>query len=294
METTFQRSAAPSRRSATPFKPGIFAVRGLGTLIVLFWSALVIVPLVVVLSVALKSPVDLLNNPMGWPSQFVWSNFADAWNNAALGQSLVNSVLITSCTLLGLIVCGAMAAYPLARFTGPWSQRTYLYFVAGLIVPIQLGLFPLYKEMHDLGLINTYYGVILLYIAINLPFVIFLYTGFIKTVPRELEEAALLDGAGPMQTFWMIVFPLLRPVTATVAITSTLSIWNDFFIPLIFLQRDGMQTLPLAIYNFVGQFNNNWSLIFASVIISSLPLIVLFLILQRYFIKGIAAGAVRG
>jgi raffinose/stachyose/melibiose transport system permease protein len=203
-------------------------------------------------------------------------------------------VLITSCTLLGLIVCGAMAAYPLARFTGPWSQRTYLYFVAGLIVPIQLGLFPLYKEMHDLELINTYHGVILLYIAINLPFVIFLYTGFIKTVPRELEEAALLDGAGPMQTFWMIVFPLLRPVTATVAITSTLSIWNDFFIPLIFLQRDGMQTLPLAIYNFVGQFNNNWSLIFASVIISSLPLIVLFLILQRYFIKGIAAGAVRG
>ena len=277
-----------------PFKPGFLAFRGLALLIVLFWSVLVVIPLVVLFSVALKSPVELLNNPMGWPAHFVWSNFADAWNNAALGQALVNSALITSCTLLGLIVCGAMAAYPLARFTGPWSQRTYLYFVAGLIVPIQLGLFPLYKEMHDLGLINTYYGVILLYIAINLPFVIFLYTGFIKTVPRELDEAALLDGAGPLQTFWMIVFPLLRPVTATVVITSTLSIWNDFFIPLIFLQRDGMQTLPLAIYNFVGQFNNNWSLIFASVIISSLPLIVLFLLLQRYFIKGIAAGAVRG
>jgi raffinose/stachyose/melibiose transport system permease protein len=291
METTLSKRSA---RPATPFKPGVLALRGLGVLIVLFWSALVIVPLTILLSVALKSPVDLLNNPMGWPARFVWSNFADAWNNAALGQAFANSALITSCTLLGLIVCGAMAAYPLARFTGPWSQRTYLYFVAGLIVPIQLGLFPLYKEMHDLQLINTYYGVILLYIAFNLPFVIFLYTGFIKTVPRELEEAAILDGAGPMQTFWMIVFPLLRPVTATVAITSTLGIWNDFFIPLIFLQRDGMQTLPLAIYNFVGQFNNNWSLIFASVIISSLPLIVLFLILQRYFIKGIAAGALRG
>ncbi len=292
METTFQRSATP-KRSAPPFKPGVLALRGLGGLIVLFWSTLVVVPLVILFSVALKSPVDLLNNPMGWPARFVWTNFADAWNNAELGQAFFNSVLITSCALLGLIVCGASAAYPLARFTGPWSQRTYTYFVAGLIVPFQLGLFPLYKEMHDLGLINTYYGAILLYIAVNLPFVIFLYTGFIKTVPRELEEAALLDGAGPMQTFWLIVFPLLRPVTATVAITSTLSIWNDFFIPLIFLQRDGMQTLPLAIYNFVGQFNNNWSLIFASVIISSLPLIVLFLILQRYFIKGIAAGALR-
>ena len=285
---------ALSQKSATPLKPGFLASRGLALLIVIVWSVLVIVPLLVLLSVALKSPTDLLNNPIGWPAQFVWSNFVDAWNNASLGQAFINSVLITGFTLVGLIVCGSLAAYPLARFTGPWSQRIYIYFVAGLIVPIQLGLFPLYKEMHDLQLINTYYGAILLYIAVNLPFVIFLYTGFIKTVPRELEEAALLDGASPLRTFWVIVFPLLRPVTATVAITSALSTWNDFFIPLIFLQRDGMQTLPLAIYNFVGQYNNNWSLIFASVIISSLPLIVLFLILQRYFIKGIAAGALRG
>jgi raffinose/stachyose/melibiose transport system permease protein len=282
------------KKSATPLNPGLLASRGLALLIVLFWSALVVIPLTVLLSVALKSPTDLLNNPLGWPAQFAWSNFVDAWNNASLGQAFFNSVLITGTTLLGLILFGAMAAYPLARLTGPWSQRIYLYFVAGLIVPIQLGLFPLYKEMHDLQLINTYQGAILLYIAVNLPFVIFLYTGFIKTVPRELDEAALLDGAGPMRTFWMIVFPLLRPVTATVAITSALSTWNDFFIPLIFLQRDGMQTLPLAIYNFVGQYNNNWSLIFASVIISSLPLIVIFLFLQRYFIKGIAAGALRG
>jgi raffinose/stachyose/melibiose transport system permease protein len=282
------------KKSAMPLNPGFLASRGLALLIVLFWSALVVIPLVVLLSVALKSPVEMLNNPLGWPAQFVWSNFADAWNNASLGQALFNSVLITGVTLLGLILFGAMAAYPLARFTGPWSQRVYIYFVAGLIVPIQLGLFPLYKEMHDLQLINTYQGVILLYIAVNLPFVIFLYTGFIKTVPRELEEAALLDGASPMQTFWLIVFPLLTPVTATVAITGALSTWNDFFIPLIFLQRDGMQTLPLAIFNFVGQYNNNWSLIFASVIISSLPLVVIFLVLQRYFIKGIAAGALRG
>ena len=282
------------KKSAAPLKPGLLASKALALLIVLVWSALVVIPLMVLLSVALKSPTDLLTNPIGWPAQFVWSNFADAWNNASLGQAFFNSVLITGVTLLGLILFGSMAAYPLARFTGPWSQRIYLYFVAGLIVPIQLGLFPLYKEMHDLQLINTYQGAILLYIAINLPFVVFLYTGFIKTVPRELDEAALLDGADPIRTFWLIVFPLLRPVTATVAITSSLGTWNDFFIPLIFLQRDGMQTLPLAIYNFVGQYNNNWSLIFASVIISSLPLIVMFLVLQRYFIKGIAAGALRG
>jgi raffinose/stachyose/melibiose transport system permease protein len=282
------------KTSVRQWKIDLFAFRGLSLLLVLFWCAMVIVPLMVLLSVALKSPVELLTNPIGWPTQFVWSNFADAWNNAALGQAFLNSVLITAFSLLCLILCGASAAYPLARVTHPWAKRVYTYFLAGLIVPLQLGLFPLYKEMHDLQLINTYYGVILLYTAINLPFVILLYTGFIKTIPRELEEAALLDGAGPLGTFWMVVFPLLRPVTATVAITSSVGIWNDFFIPLIFLQREGMQTLPLAIYDFVGQFTNNWSLIFASVIISSLPLIVLFLILQRNFIKGIAAGAVRG
>jgi raffinose/stachyose/melibiose transport system permease protein len=288
------QSAALRRKLMRSLRPHFLLPRGLALLLVLLWSALVIVPLVVLLSVALKSPSELLTNPLGWPAQFVWSNFSAAWDNAALGQALFNSVLITGATLIGLIVCGSLAAYPLARLTGPWPQRLYLYFVAGLIVPIQLGLFPLYKEMHDLQLINTYYGVILLYIAINLPFAIFLYTGFIKTVPRELEEAARLDGASPMRTFWTIVFPLLRPVTATVAITGALSTWNDFFIPLIFLQRDGMQTLPLAIFNFVGQFNNNWSLIFASVTISSIPLIVAFLFLQRYFIKGITAGALRG
>src|SRR5215831_5890040 len=209
------------KKYAIPLKPGVLAFRGLALLVVLFWSAMVVIPLVVLLSVALKSPVDLLNNPMGWPARFVWSNFADAWNNAALGQAFFNSALITGATVIGLVVCGSLAAYPLARFSGPWFQRTYVYFLVGLIFPIQLGLYPLYKEMHDLQLINTYYGVVLLYIAINLPFVIFLYAGFIKTVPRELEEAALLDGAGPMRTFWVIVFPLLTPVTATVAITST-------------------------------------------------------------------------
>ncbi|GAC1362618.1 MAG: carbohydrate ABC transporter permease [Ktedonobacteraceae bacterium] len=268
--------------------------KGASLLLVLIWSLIVAIPLIIIVSIAVKSGPDLVSNPIGWPKQFVWSNFADAWNNANLGQAFENSVLITSISILILILCGASAAYTLARQTGAWSNRLYTYFVAGLIVPTQLGLIPLYKEMHDLQLINTYHGVVLVYVAGNLPLVIFLYTGFIKTVPRELEEAALMDGAGPLRIFWTIIFPLLQPITATVAITSSLSIWNDFFIPLLFLQKDEMHTLPMAIFSFVGQYNNNWPLIFASVIVSSLPLILLFLLLQRYFIKGIASGALKG
>jgi raffinose/stachyose/melibiose transport system permease protein len=268
--------------------------KGITYLIVLFWSLLVLIPLGIVLSVAVKSPSELLKNPFGWPTQFAWSNFSDAWNNAALGQALFNSVLITGVSIVVLIICGASAAYPLARQRGVWSHRLYLYFVAGIIVPFQLCIIPLYKEMHDLHLINSYYGACLLYIASNLPLVIFLYTGFIKTVPRELEEAAAIDGASPLRIFWEIIFPLLQPVTATVVITASLSIWNDLFIPLLFLQKNEMQTLPMAIYSFTGQYNNNWSLIFASVIVSSLPLVLLFLFLQRHFIKGIAGGAMKG
>jgi raffinose/stachyose/melibiose transport system permease protein len=265
-----------------------------GYLIVLLWSLAVVLPLGIVISVAVKSPTELLNNPFGWPAQPVWSNFSDAWNNAGLGQALWNSILITGISLIALIVFGSSAAYPLARQSGAWSHRMYLYFVAGVIVPFQLCIIPLYKEMHDWHLINTYYGASLLYTASNLPLVVFLYTGFIKTVPREMEEAAFMDGANQWSIFWRIIFPLLRPVTATVVITSSLSIWNDLFVPLLFLQKSEMQTLPMAIYSFTGQYYNSWSLIFASVIVSSLPLILLFLFLQRYFIKGITGGAIKG
>lgn len=276
------------------FQPGDLHKKGIAYLIVLFWSLLVLIPLGIVLSVAVKSPSELLKNPFGWPTQIVWSNFSDAWNNAALGQALFNSILITGVSIVVLIICGASAAYPLARQRGVWSHRLYLYFVAGVIVPFQLCIIPLYKEMHDLHLINSYYGACLLYTASNLPLVIFLYTGFIKTVPRELDEAAVIDGASPWRIFWGIIFPLLQPVTATVVITASLSIWNDLFIPLLFLQKNEMQTLPMAIYSFTGQYYNNWTLIFASVVVSSLPLILLFLFLQRYFIKGIAGGAMKG
>ena len=261
---------------------------------VIFWLLVVLIPISVLVSVAVKSPQDQLLHPLGWPLQFMWSNFTDAWNNANLGGAFVNSLIVTSSAIFGLIIFGSSAAYPLARNTGKWSTRMYLYFIAGIIVPGQLSIIPLYREMHSLQLVNTLPGVILIFIAGSLPFVIFLYTGFIKTVPQELEEAAFIDGASPLRTFWTIVFPLLKPVTATVIITTSLSIWNDFFTSLLFLQGDQVRTVPLAIYSFVGTYNNQWPLIFASIVMSSLPLILVFLFLQRYFIKGIAGGALKG
>jgi raffinose/stachyose/melibiose transport system permease protein len=258
------------------------------------WTLLLLLPLVTAISIALKTRFDLLERPLGIPQPFAWNNIKTAWDQASLGTALINSLLITSGAVLGLVVFGSLAAYPLARRVGRWPQGIYTYFILGLIVPLQLGLIPLYRTWNWLGLVDTHLGVILIQIGASLPLVIFLYTGFIKTVPCELEEAAAIDGAGQWRIFWTIVFPLLRPVTATVIILTSLVIWNDFLIALLFLQSPDLQTVPLAIYGFVGQYSQSWNLIFASIFVSSLPIIAVFLVLQRSFIKGLTGGALKG
>lgn len=263
-------------------------------LVLLVWTLIILVPVLAVFSVAFKTRMELLNNPLGWPQIFHWDNFARAWDQAAMGTAFANSIIVTVASVIGIVIIGASAAYPIARRSAMAYNVLYLYFFAGIILPGQFGLFALYREWTDLGLVNTLLGVVLCSIGGSMPFVIFLYTGFIKGVPRELEEAAALDGSGPFRTFWTIVFPLLLPATATIIITSGLSVWNDLFTSLIFLQDQDKQTLPLAIYSFVGQYGNDWTLLMASIIISSLPLIMVFFFLQRYFVQGLSGGALRG
>lgn len=272
----------------------VLTKRGAAIVPLTIWTLFLLVPLVTAVSIAFKTRFDLLVNPLGLPHPFAGNNIITAWTQADLSAALVNSLIITGGAVLGLVVLGSIAAYPLARRVGRWPRGIYTYFVLGLIVPLQLGLIPLYRTWNWLGLVDTHLGVILIQIGALLPLVIFLYTGFIKTVPRELEEAAAIDGASQWRTFWTIVFPLLRPVTATVIIVTSLVIWNDFLIALLFLQDPTLQTVPLAIYGFVGQYSQSWNLIFASIVVSSLPIIVVFLVLQGSFIKGLTGGALKG
>jgi raffinose/stachyose/melibiose transport system permease protein len=260
--------------------------------LVIVWSIIVIIPLTMLVFVALKTPAELAANPFSWPQDAQWGIFAETWVKADLGKALRNSLIVTVSSLAILVFFGASAAYPLARRTR--STPLFYYFLAGIMVPFQLAMLPLYRLMKTFHLINTFHGVIFIYVATSLPFVIFLYTGFIKGINRELEDAAMVDGAGRMRMFWTIIFPLLKPVTATVIIMTGISLWNDFFIALLFLPKRGMRTLQLALFTFVGQYNNDWQPIFAAVILSILPMIIVFLLLQKYFIKGIASGAVKG
>ncbi|MCA9882750.1 MAG: carbohydrate ABC transporter permease [Anaerolineae bacterium] len=260
--------------------------------VVLLWAAFVIIPLAIMVSVAVKSPAEFATNPFGLPQEFAWDNFTKAWNDADLGRGIVNSLILTVTSLFIIVIFSASAAYPIARRTH-WSPLFY-FFLSGIMIPFQLTMLPLYRLMKSLELINTYQGVILIYTAVSLPMAIFLYAGFIKGINRELEDAALVDGAGRFRMFWMVVFPLLKPVTATTIIMNIISLWNDFFIVLLYLPKREMRTLQLSIFTFVGQYNSDLNYVMAAVILSIAPMIIVFLLLQKQFVQGIAGGAVKG
>ncbi len=260
--------------------------------VVALWAFFVIIPLAIMISVAIKSPAELASNPFGWPQHFEWGSFSKAWTEAHLARGIRNSLVLTVASLAAIVFFSASAAYPIARRTR-WSPVFY-FFLAGIMIPFQLAMLPLYKLMKTFHLINTYHGVIFIYTAVSLPMAIFLYAGFIKGINSELEDAAMVDGAGPFRMFWTIIFPLLKPVTSTVIIMNIMSLWNDFFIALLYLPKKEMRTLQLSIFSFVGQYNSKLNLIMAAVILSIAPMILVFLLLQKHFVKGIAGGAVKG
>jgi len=259
---------------------------------VLLWSVITIIPLMIMALAAIKTPEEQAANPFAFPEVIQWETFERAWTDANLTRGMRNSLILSGISIFLLVVFGASAAYPIAR-RSKYTPLFY-FFLSGIMVPFQLAMLPLYRLMKMLDLINTYAGVIFIYVAVSLPMVIFLYVGFIKGINRELEEAAMVDGAGVFRTFWQIIFPLLKPVTSTVIIVNIMSLWNDFFMVLLFLPQKEMRTLQLSIFTFVGQYNSRLNLVMAAVILSILPMITVFLILQRHFIKGMAGGAVKG
>jgi raffinose/stachyose/melibiose transport system permease protein len=255
-------------------------------------------PLFVLMSVALKRPEDLFTSPLSFPTDPHFSNFSTAWQatvgrGGGLPAALRSSVIITVCAVATLVLFGSLCAYVLARRPGRLSTALYLLFVLGIIVPFQLSILPVFTMFRRLGLIGSYLGMVVLWVGILMPLTVFLYTGFVRTLPRDYEEAARMDGARTMRIYLRVVLPLLRPVTGTVAILTGLFIWNDFFASLIFLGGSGRETLPVAIYSFVGEYLTQWNLVFATVLIALLPLLVFFIVAQKQLIRGFSGG-IRG
>jgi raffinose/stachyose/melibiose transport system permease protein len=243
---------------------------------------------------ALKPDEELLttgsSTPPGRPTV---QNFADVLtapgdSNILLG--LVHSVIITLGSIAGMVIIGSMAAYVLARSTRRWGTITFYLFLIAIILPTQLGLIPLYIGARQIGLVGSIWGMIILYTGTLMPLAVFLYAGFFRGLPREYEEAAAMDGAGPTRVFFRVVLPLMAPATGTVAILTGLIVWNDFFSALIFLGGSGHQTLTVSMYYYVGSLVSAWNKIFAIVIISMVPILTFYLFAQKKFIQGFAGG----
>lgn len=262
---------------------------GIEALLIAF-AALFLFPIYVLVVQALKTPAELATSPLGLPSGLYLGNFVEAWTAARIGPALVSSTIVTGTTVLLLVVLGSMGAYVLARRRSRLSTGLFQLLLLGIIVPFQLALIPLYQMIRDWGLLGTYPAMILFHTGGLVPLAIFLYVGFLRSTTSTYEEAALIDGANQLQTFAFVVFPLLRPVTGTVVILSTIIVWNDFFTPLLYLSGSGRQTVPVAIYSFVGQYVSQWHLIFAGLIIGTAPILLAFFLLQHSVIKGFASG----
>ncbi|MFD2614875.1 carbohydrate ABC transporter permease [Paenibacillus gansuensis] len=252
-----------------------------------------ILPFYILLTTTFKAADDLSSKWI-FPGYLYLENFANAWREANLASAFRSNLIVTVFSVFLIIAVGSIAAYPLSRHQTRWNKFIYTVFVSALIVPALTILVPLYKFMVDIGGMNEYWGIILLHVTFNLPMTIFLYTGFISTIPRELDEAAMIDGAGRFSLFYRILLPLLKPITATVIILSGVAVWNDYTFSVFFLQRVETRTITVALASFFSQFSSNIGWVAAGSLLAALPVIVVYLLLQRYFIEGLASGAVKG
>lgn len=267
-----------------------YRLRTFGLELVMLAVALVVgFPVYVLVNLAIRAPSDT-SSPLRPTTSPTLDNFTQAWQQGALGGALTNSVLVTAGSVVVVLAVSALAAYPLARATARWSRATFLLIMLGLVLPFQLAALPLYQTMRDLGLLGTPWALILFYSGLQVPFTTFLYVGFLRALPRDFEDAASIDGCTPLQGFWYVVFPMLKPVTVTALVLNAVAVWNDFFTPLLYLSGSAQQTMPVAIAGFVGQFVSDWNLIFAALVISMVPILAVYFALQRSIINGFAGG----
>lgn len=246
-------------------------------------------PLYIMINISLRQTNDH-TSPLAISPNMTLDNYTTAWGSAGLSGALVNSLIITAASVLLLVAGSAMAAYAIVRVTSRWSNLLFWTFLLGLLLPFQIAMVPLYFTMRDIGLLGNLGALVLFYAGGQMPFSIFLYSGFLRSMPIDYEEAAWIDGASPNRAFWQVVFPLLRPITGTVVILNAITIWNDLLTPLLYLSGSGNETVPVAIMSFVDQYVTNWPMIFAGLVIGVAPILITFFILQKSVIKGFASG----
>jgi ABC-type glycerol-3-phosphate transport system permease component len=261
----------------------------------------VVYPMIWVAYSSLKADEAIFREAFAWPplDDLQVDNYARAWREARFGDYLWNSVLVTTTAVTLIVGFGAMAAYALARFYHPLGRGVFGLFLAGLMLPAQLAVVPLFFELKAMGLLNTRTGLILVYVANGLPFAIFILAGFFKALPRSLYEAAIVDGCSEAGAFWRVMLPLAKPGLVTVAIFQFIGIWKEYFFAFMLMGgAEGAEgrTLPLGLANLsiTSQYRSDYGMLFAGLVIVTIPVLVVFIALQKHLVKGVTAGAVKG
>jgi len=271
---------------------------GLGALyiVLLGYAALVILPMIWLLYTSLKSNREIFASAWEMPRAPHWENFVYAWVRAGIGRYFLNSVFVTTISVALILVVSAMAAYALTRFSFRGNRLIFYAFLAGLMIPTQLALIPLFFLINGLRLLDTYAGLILVYIAFSLPFTVFVLSAFLRTLPHELAEAALIDGCTHTQAFWRVMLPLAQPGLVTAAIFNFLGIWNEYLFALVFISSERLRTLPLGLANLliVSHYESDWGALFAGLIMVMIPTLLAYSLLQGQLTKGITVGALKG
>ncbi|MDU0331272.1 MULTISPECIES: carbohydrate ABC transporter permease [Paenibacillus] len=260
--------------------------------LLLLASLLILLPVLIMIFGSFKTSAEVLDFSIKLPEKWMFSNYVRVFEEGGLARSFWNSVLITGVSSIINIAASSAASFILARRETKLANSLYMFFFMGLIAPMST--ITTIRIVQALGFYGSITSVILIYASLNTAFSVFLYSGFIKTIPKALDEVAFLEGASVLGVFFRIVTPLILPVNATVAIMVFMSVWNDITIPLYFLTDSSTWTMPLSIYNFYGKYSREWNLIFANLVLTSLPVFILYLFGQKYIVSGLTAGAVKG
>ncbi|GAB2720214.1 carbohydrate ABC transporter permease [Paenibacillus thermoaerophilus] len=256
---------------------------------------LFLVPFYFVLSNSFKPFSELLSHTVALPSAPTLDNYQRAWEIMKFPRAFMNSLIITVVSIVGLTVISSMAAYRMVRYPSGFNRLAFGLFVAAMVIPFQSIMIPLVSVAKEFGLFGSRTGLIICYFGFGVPLSVFLYHGFVKSIPLEIEESARVDGCSKFGVYWRIVFPLLKPMTVTIALLNSLWIWNDFLLPSIVLGlKPETRTIPLATYSFFGQYTKQWDLALAGLVLGVTPIIIFFLSLQKHIIEGITAGSVKG
>lgn len=263
---------------------------GLGILMLLLYMS----PLYIVFTNSFKSQKGIVIDALGLPfgEYFRLENYIEAFNELKFIRSFINSLTITVLSTLIIIIFASMAAWMLVRSKSKFSGLLFFMFAAAMLIPFQSVMLPLINLMGKLNMLHPA-GLIFMYLGFGSSLSIILYHGFIKNIPRELEEAAVIDGCNTFQVFWYIVFPLLKPITVTVSILNAMWIWNDFLLPQLVINKPEWHTIPLRMFFFFGQYSKKWYLALPGLVIAMIPIIVFYIFMQKHIVKGVTQGSIK-